>query len=71
LVIRDTDTRPANHQEGSKKRKRHKASSVTITISIGICDSHVEPTPKSALTLADQALYNAKKAGRNCIKVIK
>jgi len=29
----------------------------------------VERNPISAIKLADQALYSAKKAGRNCVKV--
>ncbi|PAS06420.1 hypothetical protein CGT77_16190, partial [Vibrio cholerae] len=42
---------------------------VTITISIGVCDSELYRHPIEALKAADGALYKAKQAGRNCVKV--
>ncbi len=42
---------------------------VTITIIIGVCDSELYRHPIGALKAADGALYKAKQAGRNCVKV--
>jgi diguanylate cyclase (GGDEF)-like protein len=37
-----------------------------VTVSIGVADSSTkEPTTEKVLKKADQALYRAKKAGRN------
>ncbi|MCG6407507.1 GGDEF domain-containing protein [Vibrio fluvialis] len=69
LVIRNFDSRPKNDKDGVKQRSDAKRTSVNITVSIGVCDSTVERNPISAIKLADQALYSAKKAGRNCVKV--
>ncbi|ENM5785382.1 GGDEF domain-containing protein [Vibrio metoecus] len=69
LVIRNTTKRPKNDNEGAKKRSRKSNSDiVTITISIGVCDSSLHRNPHEALKAADGALYNAKQAGRNCVK---
>ncbi|WED22171.1 GGDEF domain-containing protein [Vibrio sp. JC009] len=38
-----------------------------VTISIGCATSREEPGAQSLIRLADQRLYQAKKAGRNCI----
>lgn len=70
LVIRNTTKRPKNDNEGAKKRSRKSNSDiVTITISIGVCDSSLHRNPHEALKAADSALYNAKQAGRNCVKL--
>ncbi|HKI61976.1 MAG TPA: GGDEF domain-containing protein, partial [Mariprofundaceae bacterium] len=46
---------------------------ITVTVSQGICT--VEPTDQyptieDALKVADKAMYEAKKAGRNCVKTL-
>jgi diguanylate cyclase (GGDEF)-like protein len=42
--------------------------SIEITISIGVADYHFGvPSAPAMLDLADQALYQAKQAGRNCV----
>jgi diguanylate cyclase (GGDEF)-like protein len=40
-----------------------------ITVSIGLTLSKSEDTPSTMLQRADAALYDAKRAGRNCVKV--
>lgn len=46
------------------------APRVTITISIGLADtSKGRPTPDLVLDAADLAMYQAKDAGRNCVRI--
>ncbi|MFH0226298.1 GGDEF domain-containing protein [Vibrio furnissii] len=68
LVIRNLESRPKNDKDGAKQRSDSKRMSVNITVSIGLCDSTLQRDPNAALKFADQALYAAKKAGRNCVK---
>ncbi|MCG6267068.1 GGDEF domain-containing protein [Vibrio furnissii] len=68
LVIRNLESRPKNDKDGAKQRSDSKRMSVNITVSIGLCDSALQRDPNEALKFADQALYAAKKAGRNCVK---
>jgi diguanylate cyclase (GGDEF)-like protein len=42
---------------------------VTITASFGVCHSSKTIEPTALLDHADQALYGAKRDGRNCVKV--
>jgi PleD family two-component response regulator len=43
---------------------------VTITISIGLADTSKDrPTPDLVLDAAELAMYQAKDAGRNCVRV--
>ena len=66
MVLRDQDTRPKDHKAGQKKRKGSKNGDVvTITISIGVCDSRETSEVKAVMKCADEALYRAKKSGRN------
>ncbi|MGL5430612.1 MAG: GGDEF domain-containing protein [Vibrio sp.] len=70
LVIRNPSKRPKNNADGAKQRSRKTNSDiVTITVSIGVCDSEKHRDPNEALKAADGALYNAKQAGRNCVKL--
>ncbi|MCG3721399.1 GGDEF domain-containing protein [Vibrio cincinnatiensis] len=68
LVVRNVSERPKSQRAGVKQRVNEKKMPVNITVSIGICDSSVEQDPKRALKLADEALYQAKHSGRNCIR---
>jgi diguanylate cyclase (GGDEF)-like protein len=59
--------RPKKPPKKSKKTKTQ-LNTVSVTISIGVAEpdkSH--PRPVSVMKAADQALYKAKKGGRNCI----
>ncbi|MNW20221.1 diguanylate cyclase [compost metagenome] len=38
-----------------------------MTVSIGVAERLEQRTPEEVLKSADQALYNAKGAGRNCV----
>jgi PleD family two-component response regulator len=43
---------------------------VTVTISVGIADKSMRhSTPDLVLDAADAALYDAKTAGRNCVRL--
>ncbi len=50
------------------KKEEMKPRTVSVTVSIGVADS-AKPRvkPSSVIKAADQALYRAKKRGRNCI----
>ncbi len=69
LVLRDTDSRPKNDKSGAKKRSGQKNQTINITVSMGVCDSQTERNAQEAIKRADEALYAAKKAGRNCVKL--
>jgi GGDEF domain-containing protein len=45
------------------------AARVTITISIGLAEAPPHSTADVVLDEADEAMYRAKQAGRNCVKV--
>ncbi len=40
-------------------------NTVNVTVSIGVSDSRSSKDPDTIRSLADEALYKAKKAGRN------
>ena len=72
MTIRNAKERPDNHDEGIKKRGKNGQSAevVNVSVSIGLADSTTTKHPEEVLKLADQALYKAKKTGRNklCIQ---
>src|SRR5690606_6645725 len=63
LVIRDDKTRPDNHNDGKRRRgnANDKPKTVNVTVSIGLSDSRTSKDPDAIRTLADEALYQAKK----------
>ncbi len=68
MSLRDNTLRPQRRREGTRRRgaTRLKSDHVSVTISAGVAarsDDH--PDPESVIKAADQALYRAKKAGRN------
>lgn len=66
MTLRQYDTRPRKDQQGSKKRrKKTSQDTVQVTVSIGVADSFPETHPSAVMKAADEALYQAKKAGRN------
>lgn len=67
IHLRDPD-RPKDDQQGRQRRGSAAATSVSVTISIGAAERQVEHrNPEEVLKAADQALYAAKGAGRNCV----
>lgn len=65
FLIRSQQRKSAN-----RGKKRTASRKVSVTISIGLCErSAKHKTTESVMKGADQALYRAKKAGRNCVKV--
>ncbi|KTC35832.1 MAG: GGDEF domain-containing protein [Pseudomonas sp.] len=68
IQLRNQDNRPQDDQQGRQRRGAAGASSVSVTISIGVAERLMEHrTPEEVLKSADQALYSAKGAGRNCV----
>lgn len=68
IQLRNQDNRPQDDQQGRQRRGVAAASSVSVTISIGVAERLAEHrTPEEVLKAADQALYSAKGAGRNCV----
>lgn len=68
FVLRGPD-RPARKPRASNEVKPPQAR-VTISISIGVAErSKRHSTPELVLDAADAALYLAKEAGRNCVKI--
>jgi diguanylate cyclase (GGDEF)-like protein len=66
LQLRESAKRPHDAQQGRQKRGAKSASSVAVTVSIGVAQRQAEqPDPEDVLKGADKALYEAKNAGRN------
>nr|WP_272890386.1 GGDEF domain-containing protein [Stutzerimonas stutzeri] len=70
LQLRDANSRPKDDRQGRMARGKAAAGQVSVTISIGVAERQGEQrTPDEVIKAADQALYSAKKAGRNCVRV--
>ncbi|QQZ41642.1 GGDEF domain-containing protein [Pseudomonas sp. SK3(2021)] len=68
IQLRNQENRPQDDQQGRQRRGAAAASSVSVTVSIGVAERQMEHrSPEEVLKSADQALYNAKGAGRNCV----
>ncbi|KPW40639.1 GGDEF domain-containing protein [Pseudomonas coronafaciens pv. atropurpurea] len=68
IQLRNKDSRPQDDQQGRQRRSGAQAGSVSVTVSIGVAERQPEHrTPEEVLKCADQALYAAKGAGRNCV----
>jgi diguanylate cyclase (GGDEF)-like protein len=69
FVLRGAD-RPARKPMGFRRTDHEKQQAVTVTISIGIAEKSTRhSTPELVLDAADAALYAAKAAGRNCVRL--
>ncbi len=68
MFLRNRNDRPKDDKMGTKNRgSNQKEKTVNVTISIGVADSSEITPPKNVLKEADDALYKAKKKGRNCV----
>src|SRR5471030_3485834 len=67
IQLRNQDNRPQDDQQGRQRRAGSGASSVSVTVSIGVAERLEQRTPEQVLKSADEALYSAKGAGRNCV----
>lgn len=66
LQLREKDKRPGDDQQGRQRRGSRSTASVSVTVSIGVAQRQAEQSsPEEVIKAADQALYNAKSAGRN------
>nr|WP_298144528.1 GGDEF domain-containing protein [uncultured Pseudomonas sp.] len=69
LQLRDKDNRPRDDRQGRQRRGHTAAAHVSVTLSMGVAERGAEQTsPEQVIKAADQALYSAKEAGRNCIR---
>jgi diguanylate cyclase (GGDEF)-like protein len=69
MAVRSPD-RPKDTEEGSKHRGEARIEEapeklLSVTVSIGVAVADQKSAPERILKLADEALYRAKKAGRN------
>lgn len=70
MRLRDQGARPQDDSTGRQRRAGSSGGAVSVTISIGVAERHVDHrNPDDVLKSADQALYSAKAAGRNCLMV--
>lgn len=68
MHIRQT-SRPDDSKKGQKMRQKNSQNqTVCVNISIGVCEKTPDlDDPESVLKKADEALYEAKNNGRNCV----
>jgi len=66
LVLRDS-ARPKKSEQGKKQRGSGSGETVSVTVSIGVAESGDRSSPDEVLREADQALYRAKRKGRNVL----
>jgi len=69
MALRDKQNRPEDPAKGRQQRGRaSKSPFVSVTISIGVAERDTERRePEEVIKAADEALYKAKGAGRNCV----
>ena len=69
FVIRAKD-RPANKPGVGEKKREGSSEKVPLTVSVGAAQKESGViSPKAVIGEADMALYDAKHAGRNCVRI--
>ena len=68
LQLRDKASRPQAAPQGKRRRGSGSGSQVSVTISIGVAERQQGQRSEEVIKAADQALYSAKSAGRNCVR---
>ncbi|WP_254621432.1 GGDEF domain-containing protein [Stutzerimonas stutzeri] len=69
LHLRDKTSRPKDAEQGRQRRGASATMTVSVTISIGVAERTLaQRSPEEVIKQADQALYSAKGAGRNCVR---
>ncbi len=69
LQLRDRSSRPKDSAQGRQRRGENATQAVSVTVSIGVAERlATQRNPEEVIKQADQALYNAKGAGRNCVR---
>ncbi|MEX6502899.1 GGDEF domain-containing protein [Pseudomonas zhanjiangensis] len=68
VQLRDRQSRPPSDRQGKPRRAGARAQEVGVTMSMGVAEHGVQQDPEAVIKAADQALYAAKAAGRNCIR---
>lgn len=70
FIVRGKARRASSAGRRGKIGKRKAAKKVKVTASFGIAEPDaVLKSPSQVITAADRALYRAKRAGRNCVKI--
>jgi GGDEF domain-containing protein len=65
MAIRAPD-RPRDAEKGVRRRaQRETGPTLSVTVSIGAAEAEAEQSASQVVRAADEALYKAKKAGRN------
>jgi diguanylate cyclase (GGDEF)-like protein len=70
MTIRDNNDRPDNRKTGKAQRSKAQSRSKTVHVSVSIGVAEREGELKEfdeVMKQADEALYRAKKSGRNCL----
>ncbi|MEK2610947.1 GGDEF domain-containing protein [Pseudomonas shirazensis] len=68
IQLRDQNSRPQDDSAGRQRRAGSASATVSVTISIGVAERLIDHrNPEAVLKSADEALYSAKAAGRNCV----
>lgn len=71
MHLRDRAARSRDDAVGQLQRGRGgNGAVVQVTVSIGVADSRVADSAQAVIKAADQALYAAKDAGRNCVRAL-
>lgn len=69
MQLRDPNSRPTSDKQGRQRRAGKGAAQVSVTVSIGLAErDEQQRSPQEVIKAADEALYSAKAAGRNCIR---